>query len=147
MDELSQARSERSLLRQKSTLIACAVLFLNELEEILEFIGAEQLEVVYLPLFRVMSKCVGSVHFQVAERALFFWNNEHLLNVSTFCLNKPVSNAIAARMPQPSAQRQDLAGRVRRIARERGGPLEPNRRISGQECAETLCRNRPHSLR
>lgn len=60
---------------------ACAVLFLNELEEILELIGPEQVERIYLPLFRALAKCVGSSHFQVAERALFLWNNDHLLNV------------------------------------------------------------------
>lgn len=68
------------------------VLFLNELEEILEFIGAEQLDLVYGPLFRVIAKCVGSVHFQVAERALFFWNNEHLLNHG--CLSRQHSSNV-----------------------------------------------------
>lgn len=57
------------------------VLLLNELEEILELIGPEQLEKVYEPLFKAMAQCVGSSHFQVAERALFLWNNDHLLHV------------------------------------------------------------------
>lgn len=56
------------------------VLFLNELEEILELIGNEQLARIHQPLFKVLSKCLDSQHFQVAERALFLWNNEHLIN-------------------------------------------------------------------
>jgi serine/threonine-protein phosphatase 2A regulatory subunit B' len=62
------------------------VLFLNELEEALELIGSEEVEQIYIPLFRVIGKCVGSVHFQVAERALFLWNNEHLINSG--CLSR-----------------------------------------------------------
>jgi hypothetical protein len=102
------------------------VVFLNELEEVLELMGAEQVEQVLEPLFRTIAKCVGSRHFQVrtgcglhtrvrrcarvhagrsfdgldctdgpvncpcvcvqvAERALFLWNNDHLLNVRLRC--------------------------------------------------------------
>ena len=60
------------------------VLFLNELEEILEFLGPEQLEQLQGPLFRTIAKCLGSEHFQVAERTLFLWHNEHLVNVGCF---------------------------------------------------------------
>ncbi|RHY02446.1 hypothetical protein DYB37_004890 [Aphanomyces astaci] len=56
------------------------VLFLNELEEILELMGPDQLQQIHKDLFRVLSKCLGSQHFQVSERALFLWNNEHLVN-------------------------------------------------------------------
>lgn len=62
------------------------VLFLNELEEILELMGSEQLQQVHKPLFRALSKWLGSQHFQVAERSLFLWNNEHLVNNG--CLSK-----------------------------------------------------------
>jgi len=37
-------------------------------------------------LFRLIAKCLGSHHFQVAERALFLWNNENLVN--TGCLSR-----------------------------------------------------------
>jgi serine/threonine-protein phosphatase 2A regulatory subunit B' len=56
------------------------VLFLNELEEILELMGNDELQKVHGALFGVVSKCLGSQHFQVSERALFLWNNEHLVN-------------------------------------------------------------------
>ena len=38
------------------------------------------------PLFRLVAKCLGSHHFQVAERALFLWNNENLVNSG--CLSR-----------------------------------------------------------
>uniref|UniRef100_A0A452T708 Serine/threonine-protein phosphatase 2A 56 kDa regulatory subunit n=1 Tax=Ursus maritimus TaxID=29073 RepID=A0A452T708_URSMA len=40
------------------------VMFLNELEEILD-----------------LAKCVSSPHFQVAERALYYWNNEYIMSL------------------------------------------------------------------
>ncbi len=67
-------------------------MFLNELEEILELMGPEQLNQVHKPLFRVISKCLGSQHFQVSERALFLWNNEHL--VTNGCLSRQHASLI-----------------------------------------------------
>jgi len=54
------------------------VLFLNELEEVLELCRGEQLVQVQDNLFRLLAACLGSAHFQVAERALYYWNSEHL---------------------------------------------------------------------
>mmetsp|Transcript_92616 Transcript_92616/g.224818 ORF Transcript_92616/g.224818 Transcript_92616/m.224818 type:complete len:483 (-) Transcript_92616:123-1571(-) len=68
------------------------VLLLNELEEVLELIGPEQLDKVYEPLFKALAQCVGSAHFQVAERALFLWNNDHLLHHG--CLSRAHSAKI-----------------------------------------------------
>jgi hypothetical protein len=39
-----------------------------------------------VPLFKHIGKCIGSDHFQVQERCLFLWNNEHL--VSNGCLSR-----------------------------------------------------------
>lgn len=55
---------------------------LNEMEEVLELVEAEQIAKVGPLLFSIVAKCVCCAHFQVAERALFLWNNEHLINVS-----------------------------------------------------------------
>merc|ERR1712083_539385 len=55
-------------------------LYLNELEEILETAAVSELEKVIDPLFSQIAKCVQSPHFQVAERALFLWNNESIAN-------------------------------------------------------------------
>jgi serine/threonine-protein phosphatase 2A regulatory subunit B' len=62
------------------------VLFINELEEILELLGAEQLQKVSKTLFTNLARCLDSDHFQVVERALFLWNNEHLVNSG--CLSR-----------------------------------------------------------
>eukprot|EP01083_Nonionella_stella_P054861 144795_1 len=52
------------------------LLYLNELEEVLELTGTQQLEKVIEPLFHRISESICSNHFQVAERALFLWNND-----------------------------------------------------------------------
>mmetsp|Transcript_3489 Transcript_3489/g.6558 ORF Transcript_3489/g.6558 Transcript_3489/m.6558 type:complete len:491 (+) Transcript_3489:96-1568(+) len=57
------------------------VMFLNELEEILELTQPPEFAIILDPLFRRLAKCLGSSHFQVAERALFFWNNEYIVNL------------------------------------------------------------------
>jgi len=48
------------------------VMFLGEIEEILDAIEASQFQKVMEPLFKKIAKCVSSPHFQVAERALYF---------------------------------------------------------------------------
>ncbi|ESN99913.1 hypothetical protein HELRODRAFT_83594 [Helobdella robusta] len=57
------------------------VMFLNELEEILDVIEPTEFHKVMVPLFKQLAKCVTSPHFQVAERALYFWNNEYILSL------------------------------------------------------------------
>jgi serine/threonine-protein phosphatase 2A regulatory subunit B' len=57
------------------------VLFLNEVEEILEMVQSQQFQVIMVPLFDRIALCVGSPHFQVAERALFLWNNEYIVSL------------------------------------------------------------------
>lgn len=54
------------------------VLFLNELEELLELTQPEEFQTILVPLFKQLSKSIGSPHFQVAERALFLWHNEYI---------------------------------------------------------------------
>jgi len=54
------------------------VLFLNELEELLELTQAEEFKILLVPLGRQLARSVGSPHFQVAERALFLWHNEYI---------------------------------------------------------------------
>uniref|UniRef100_A0A3Q2IDT8 Protein phosphatase 2 regulatory subunit B'alpha n=1 Tax=Equus caballus TaxID=9796 RepID=A0A3Q2IDT8_HORSE len=57
------------------------VMFLGEIEEILDVIEPTQFKKIEEPLFKQISKCVSSSHFQVAERALYFWNNEYILSL------------------------------------------------------------------
>lgn len=57
------------------------VMFLNELEEILDVMEPAEFSKVMVPLFRQLSRCVSSPHFQVAERALYYWNNEYIMSL------------------------------------------------------------------
>lgn len=57
------------------------VLFLGELEEILELTQAPEFLKVMIPLCRQVSRCLNSQHFQVAERSLFLWNNEYVVSL------------------------------------------------------------------
>jgi hypothetical protein len=47
---------------------ALQVLFLNELEEVLELCRGEQLVQVQDNLFRLLAACLGSSHFQVRPK-------------------------------------------------------------------------------
>ncbi|XP_058021327.1 serine/threonine-protein phosphatase 2A 56 kDa regulatory subunit alpha isoform isoform X1 [Ahaetulla prasina] len=57
------------------------VMFLGEIEEILDVIEPTQFKKIQEPLFKQIAKCVSSSHFQIAERALYFWNNEYILGL------------------------------------------------------------------
>lgn len=59
------------------------VMFLGELEEVLESTPETEFQRCMVPLFRQISRCLNSSHFQVAERSLFLWNNDHLQNLIT----------------------------------------------------------------
>ncbi|KAF5898634.1 serine/threonine-protein phosphatase 2A 56 kDa regulatory subunit alpha isoform [Clarias magur] len=57
------------------------IMFLGEIEEILDVIEPTQFKKIQELLFKQISKCVASPHFQVAERSLYFWNNEYILSL------------------------------------------------------------------
>jgi len=54
------------------------MLFLNELEELLELTQNDEFRVILAALFKQLSRAIGSPHFQVAERALFLWHNDYI---------------------------------------------------------------------
>jgi len=56
-------------------------MFLNEIEEILDVIEPEEFQKIEVPLFQQIARCIESPHFQVAERALYYWNNEYILHL------------------------------------------------------------------
>ncbi|XP_068652915.1 serine/threonine protein phosphatase 2A 57 kDa regulatory subunit B' beta isoform-like [Aristolochia californica] len=64
-------------------LINCQkeVLFLGELEEVLEATQSAEFQKCIVRLFRQIGRCLNSSHFQVAERALFLWNNDHIVSL------------------------------------------------------------------
>ncbi|KAI9274347.1 protein phosphatase 2A regulatory B subunit [Phascolomyces articulosus] len=57
------------------------VIFLNELENILDAANPTELSKVMEPLFQRLAQCVASTHFQVAERALYYWSNEYIVSL------------------------------------------------------------------
>ncbi|KAB5537787.1 hypothetical protein DKX38_015320 [Salix brachista] len=57
------------------------VMFLSELEEVLEATQPAEFQRCMVPLFRQIARCLSSSHFQVAERALYLWNNDHIENL------------------------------------------------------------------
>ncbi|OQO15112.1 Serine/threonine-protein phosphatase 2A 56 kDa regulatory subunit delta isoform [Cryoendolithus antarcticus] len=57
------------------------VMFLNEVEDIFEVMDPSEFAKVQEALFGQLAKSVSSPHFQVAERALYFWNNEYFCNL------------------------------------------------------------------
>lgn len=57
------------------------VMILAELEEILEGINMVEFQKVMVPLFWRIGYCINSSHFQVAERALFLWNSDQIVNL------------------------------------------------------------------
>ncbi|XP_076881109.1 serine/threonine protein phosphatase 2A 57 kDa regulatory subunit B' theta isoform-like [Bidens hawaiensis] len=57
------------------------VMFLSELEEVLEATQLPEFQRCMVPLFHQIARCLSSSHFQVAERALFLWNNDHIDNL------------------------------------------------------------------
>ncbi|GJN15162.1 hypothetical protein PR202_gb02055 [Eleusine coracana subsp. coracana] len=62
------------------------VMFLSEIEEILESTSQVEFQKCMVPLFQRIARCITSLHFQVAERALFVWNNDHI--ISLFAQNR-----------------------------------------------------------
>ncbi|KAK9074070.1 hypothetical protein SSX86_006667 [Deinandra increscens subsp. villosa] len=59
------------------------VMYLSELEEVLESTQAAEFQRCMVPLFQRIGRCLNNSHFQVAERALFLWNNDHIRNMIT----------------------------------------------------------------
>lgn len=57
------------------------IMFLSELEEILDVMEPAEFAEVQVPLFTLLAHCIASSNFQVAERALYFFNNEYIVNL------------------------------------------------------------------
>jgi len=57
------------------------VMFLHEVEEVLDVTDQIEFQKIQVPLFQQLARCINSQHFQVAERALLYWNNEYVVNL------------------------------------------------------------------
>ncbi|KAK2197071.1 bifunctional Armadillo-type fold/Protein phosphatase 2A [Babesia duncani] len=64
------------------------ILFINELEEVLTQTEISELNAVINSLAKRLAQCIASMHFQVAERALYMWNNERIFRLLT--INKEI---------------------------------------------------------
>ncbi|KAJ1920029.1 serine/threonine-protein phosphatase 2A 56 kDa regulatory subunit delta isoform [Mycoemilia scoparia] len=56
------------------------IMYLNELEEILMVTKPEEFFKVLEPVFKKLTECIMSLHFQISERALAFWKNSSIVN-------------------------------------------------------------------
>jgi len=63
------------------SLTSKQILFLNELEEILELVQPPEFNNTQKALFKRVAMCINCPHFQVAERALFLWNNDYIVKL------------------------------------------------------------------
>ncbi|KAB1200654.1 Serine/threonine protein phosphatase 2A 55 kDa regulatory subunit B' delta isoform [Morella rubra] len=59
------------------------VLLLGELEELVENLDPDQCRKLALPLCTQITRCFNSWHSQVAERALYIWNNQQFVNMAS----------------------------------------------------------------
>ncbi|KAH6796480.1 Protein phosphatase 2A regulatory B subunit family protein [Perilla frutescens var. hirtella] len=57
------------------------ILFIGELEEVLDGTNTLEFQRCMVPLFRQIAGSINSSQFQVAERALLLWNNEHIVDL------------------------------------------------------------------
>ncbi|KAI8330488.1 protein phosphatase 2A regulatory B subunit [Chlamydoabsidia padenii] len=71
------------------------VMFLNEIEEILDITDSATFVDFMIPLFRRLATCIGSDHFQVAERTLLFWNNDYFISL----LNEQINTLLPILYP------------------------------------------------
>ena len=58
------------------------VLFLHELEELINFLHIEDLQLLHTPLFTRLGKCVSNAHFQVGEKSLCMWNSPSFMHIT-----------------------------------------------------------------
>ncbi|GIX65864.1 protein phosphatase 2a regulatory b subunit (b56 family) protein [Babesia caballi] len=77
------------------------LLFLSELEEVLSLTEVTELREVVRAVSIRMAQCISSAHFQVAERALYIWNNDRvarLLNMHRQVVYPYVARAIKSNL-------------------------------------------------
>ena len=95
------------------------VLFLGELEEILELTHDAEFATVAEPLLKQLSRCLTSNHFQVGERSLFLWNNEYIVQLLHH--NKAIVVPLVVGALEENAKQhwnsavQNLSGNVRKM--------------------------------
>lgn len=124
------------------------VMLLNEIEEVIELAPMGALEDAVAGLFRRVGRCIESAHFQVAERALFYWNNEGIVRLMVGYREIVVGEVVGALQRNIeghwNANVHSLSTSVQNLLREMDEELfdrcmdefEERRRNSGQREAE-----------
>ncbi|XP_059436506.1 serine/threonine protein phosphatase 2A 57 kDa regulatory subunit B' beta isoform-like [Corylus avellana] len=64
------------------------ILLIGELEDLVENIDPDQYRKLALPLCSRITKCLNSWNSQVAERALYVWNNEHFVKMASAAIEE-----------------------------------------------------------
>lgn len=64
------------------------ILLIGELEELVENIDTDQYRKLALPLCTQITRCFNSWNSQVAERALYVWNNEHFVKMASMAMEE-----------------------------------------------------------
>lgn len=82
------------------------IMFLNELDDVFEYVQEEDLAVFRTQLCLRLGKCIGGLHFQVAERALCLWNSERF---STLLLENKGHRAVALPLLFPALMQNSEA--------------------------------------
>ena len=57
------------------------MLLLSELEEIVDMMSVDEFRDIRIAFFDRIARCASCKHFQVAERALYLWNNDQILGL------------------------------------------------------------------
>ncbi|KAI9251577.1 protein phosphatase 2A regulatory B subunit [Sporodiniella umbellata] len=57
------------------------VIYLGVLEDLLDTSDPIDFQKIMVPIFQKVAQSIASTHFQVAERALLFWNNDYILSM------------------------------------------------------------------
>ncbi|KAM6540700.1 hypothetical protein CsatB_005147 [Cannabis sativa] len=64
------------------------VLLIGELEDLVENIDPDQYRKLALPFCAQITRCINSWNSQVAERALYVWNNEHFVKMASMAIEE-----------------------------------------------------------
>ncbi|CAD0100015.1 unnamed protein product [Aureobasidium mustum] len=113
------------------------VMFLNEVEDIFEVMDPAEFAKVQEALFSQLAKSVASPHFQVAERALYFWNNEYFCNLVSDNVNPQLFDDCSHdyteqqnNAPEVKKTRQEKWDRLAALAQSMKSGLPPSAAIN-----------------
>ena len=66
------------------------VMFLNEMEEILDVIEPAEFQKIMIPLFQQLARCINSSHFQVSIRCLLIISRKLIVIGTLVCRSRNV---------------------------------------------------------